>query len=381
MNFPQESSNCVANFPHLFSPLQLGQLELENRIVVAPMTRVSATEKGIATQQMADYYAEFTRGGFGLVETEGTYVDEAYSQGYANQPGIANETQANAWRRVVRAVHAQGSPIFIQLMHAGALVQANRFCNEALAPSAVQPRGEQLPVYGGSGKYFMPRQIARAEIRQVIASFTAAAARAVEAGFDGIEVHAANGYLLDQFLTDYTNHRTDEYGGSIQNRIRFAVEVLQAVRDVVGPNYPVGIRISQNKVNDYEYQWSRGESDAAIIFGSLAAAGATFIHIAGYDACASAFSTGPALAALAKQYGRVPVIANGQLEDPQKAESLLKAKVADLISLVKGALANPNWPRKTARREALEAFDFRMLQPRATLSNAEKWRKRQQHST
>lgn len=366
-----------ASYPCLFSALSIGGTTLKNRIALAPMTRTSASEDGQATEKMARYYASFARDSFGLVITEGTYPDEAYSQGYANQPGIANEAQAAAWRKVVDAVHAADTPIFLQLMHAGALAQANRFRRETIAPSAMKPRGQRLGLYGGTGDYATPREITSQEIKLVIEGFAVAAVRARSSGFDGIELHGANGYLIDQFLTDYTNQRTDGYGGRSQNRVRFAVEVVRAVRQAVGLNFVIGIRISLSKVNDPSHRWTEGESDAEIIFRGLAEAGTDYIHTAGTDALQPAFGTGPSLAALAKKYGGVTVIANGKLEDPARAEGVIRARQADIVALARGALANRDWPDRVAHGRPLDPFNYAMLQPRATLDNAEEWRKRQ----
>lgn len=367
------------NYPYLFSPLGLGPLKLKNRIAVAPMTRTSATEDGRVTDHMVRYYSEFAHGGFGLVITEGTYTDEAYSQGYPNQPGIANGPQAATWKPVTEAVHKEDSHILIQLMHAGALSQVNRFRNETIAPSPIRPRGEQMSLYGGGGEYRVPREMGSKEIEEVIEGFALAAFRARSAGFDGAELHGANGYLLDQFLTDYTNRRSDKYGGSTQHRIRFAAETIQAVRRAVGPNFVVGIRISQSKVNDPAHRWAGGESDAAVIFKSLVDAGADFIHVAARDASESAFVTGPSLAALAKKHGGVPVIANGKLEDPRRAETIIEAGDADVVSLARGALANMDWPMRVSHGRSLEPFSYAILQPRPTLQNAEEWRKSRGH--
>jgi 2,4-dienoyl-CoA reductase-like NADH-dependent reductase (Old Yellow Enzyme family) len=144
----------------LLSQIQLGSVSLKNRIAVAPMTRISATDDGRATEDMVQYYARFARGGFGLVITEGTYSDLTYSQGYLHQPGIANEEQAASWRPVVNAVHDAGAKIVMQLMHAGALSQGNHWKEEAIGPSAVQPKGEQMGFYRGEGPYRMPRDCA-----------------------------------------------------------------------------------------------------------------------------------------------------------------------------------------------------------------------------
>jgi 2,4-dienoyl-CoA reductase-like NADH-dependent reductase (Old Yellow Enzyme family) len=234
--------------------VRLGGHELPNRLAVAPMTRTSARPDGTPTTEMADYYAEFAAGGIGLVISEGTYPDTAASQGYPNQPGLAGAEHVAGWRVVTERVHAAGARMIAQLMHAGALSQGNRYTSRTVAPSAVAPRGEMMPAYGGSGPWPVPEELSLAEIDEVVAGFVAAAGRAADAGFDGVEVHAANGYLLDQFITDYTNLRTDEYGGPVGNRIRLTARVVAAIRSA-WPDLLVGVRISQTKVNDFTYRW------------------------------------------------------------------------------------------------------------------------------
>jgi len=355
----------------LTTQTRIGTLTLKNRIAVAPMTRISATEDGRATEDMVRYYARFARGGYGLVITEGAYPDLRYSQGYLYQPGIANDAQVEAWRRVVDAVHAEGAKIFVQLMHAGALSQGNHWEKGSVAPSGVQPVGEQLGFYRGEGAYPMPRAIEADEIRQLIADFAAAAVRAKAAGFDGVEIHGANGYILDQFLTSYTNQRQDQYGGATENRVRLLVDVSEAVRRAVGPDYPVGIRISQGKVNDFQHKWANGEEDARTIFGALGRAGLDFIHVTEHDATEPAFGSGPTLAELAKRHGGLPVIANGKLGDHDKAAAFVETGHADVITLGKAALANPDWPKRVAMEEELADFDSGVLMPLAHIKESE----------
>jgi 2,4-dienoyl-CoA reductase-like NADH-dependent reductase (Old Yellow Enzyme family) len=366
----------TATYPTLFSHGQLDNLQLANRIVVSPMTRTSATPDGRATGQMASYYAEYARGAFGLVMTEATYIDKAYSQGYANQPGIADDVQQEAWRKVVEAVHSEGFPVLMQLFHAGAVNQGNNWIKGSIAPSVVQPLGEQIARYNGIGKFQVPREIARDEMQEVIASYCAAAQRAIEVGFDGIEIHGANGYLLDQFLTTYTNHRTDEYGGQIVNRVRYHCDVMRAVRDAVDAFYPVGMRISQTKVNDLTYVWPGGVSDAEVVFTALGKAGATFIDVSAHLGCDSVFGSELSLAGLAKKYSGAIVFGNGKLNDPAKAERLLAKGEIDFVSLAKGALADQAWPRKIAAGNQPIAFDLEMISPFATLDNVAGWRRR-----
>lgn len=360
----------------LFSPVRLGPITLPNRLAVAPMTRVSATETGVPTPRMGSYYATFAVGGFGLVITEGIYTDTAYSQGYQFQPGLTSPSQRDAWRAVVDGVHGEGGRVVAQLMHAGALSQGNRFRRGTRGPSAIIPRGEQLGFYRGAGAYPLPGAISCKEIQEVLDGFSASAAMAREAGFDGVEVHGANGYLLDQFLTDYTNQRLDGYGVDLPGRMRLMLEVIQAVRSSVGPDFLLGVRISQGKVNDFYHKWAGGEDDAAYVFGSLGEQAIDYIHTTEFEAWRPAFDGGAAtLAGLARKHGRVPVMANGSLHAPGQAASLIVRGDADLVSLGRGALANPDWPGRLASGRASEPFDPAMLTPIADLANADRHRR------
>ena len=327
-----------------------------NRLAVAPMSRVSTAGDGIATPAMADYYAEFAHGGFGLIITEGTYFD-GHSQAYPDQPAIVTEAQVRAWARVVDAVHEAGGTIYLQLMHAGALVQTGR---AGVAPSAVQPLGRMLRGYGGAGPYPLPRELTVAEIDAVVAAFATGAEQARAAGFDGVEIHAANGYLLDQFLTPYTNRRTDAYADGA----RIVLEVLEAIEAL-----PVGLRISQLKVNDRHYRWD----DPEALFATLAPGRPAYVHVASEGATweeSSLLDSGDSLTALARRVFGVPVIANGGLDAAALAERVVADGHADLVSLGHAALANPDWPRRLATDTPFEPFDPDLLRPAVTIENA-----------
>ncbi|MDF2826502.1 MAG: NADH:flavin oxidoreductase/NADH oxidase, partial [Mycobacterium sp.] len=297
--------------------ITLAGTDLRNRLAVAPMTRVSATPGGAATAEMAAYYAAFARGGFGLVLTEGTYTDTTHSQGYLNQPGLATDAHVTAWRPVTDAVHAHGVPIIAQLMHAGALSQGNSYGTDTIAPSPVTPRGQKLEEYGGAGGWPTPKAMNADDIEATVAGFVSAAGRARQAGFDGVEVHAANGYLLDQFLTDYTNTRDDEYGGSVENRIRLTADVLHRIR-AAEPDLLLGVRLSQTKVNDFTHRWPGGAADAEIIVTALAGTGVDYLHIAseGRDFIDTArLSDGRTITGLARDVSGLPVMANGGMHN------------------------------------------------------------------
>nr|WP_275407803.1 NADH:flavin oxidoreductase [Streptomyces coelicoflavus] len=341
---------------------------MRNRFALAPMTRVSATEDGRATPEMAEYYAAFAEGGFGLLITEGTYTDTAFSQGYLHQPGITDKAQAAAWRPVVDRAHAAGARVVLQLMHAGAVAQGNRFCDRAVGPSAVRPLGEQLTKYRGGGRWPVPLEMTRRQIAEAVQGFADAAVRARDAGFDGVEIHAANGYLLDQFLTPYTNLRTDEYGGDTEGRSRLVREVTTEVKGATGPGFTVGVRFSQGKINNPSWRWPGGDADAGAVFSAAAAAGADYLHLAGSGRDWPAH--GPTLPGLARTVTGLPVIANGGLHQDAVARRLLDERHADVLAVGTGALANPDLPRRVAADEAPAPFDPGLLDPLATLANA-----------
>ncbi|NYJ03331.1 2,4-dienoyl-CoA reductase-like NADH-dependent reductase (Old Yellow Enzyme family) [Nocardioides thalensis] len=358
-------------------PRSLGPLDLANRLVVAPMTRVSATPEGVPTSLMADYYAEFASGGFGLVITEGIYPDAAYSQGYLNQPGLVTDEHVAGWRAVTDRVHGEGARIVAQLMHAGALSQGNPHRAETLAPSAVKPLGTMMPAYGGSGPWPVPREADRDDIAEVVDGFVAAARNAVAAGFDGVEVHAANGYLLDQFVTEYTNLRTDEYGGSTANRIRLAAEVVERIAAEVPDGFVVGVRVSQTKVNDVVYRWSGGAEDVVEIAQALAKAGADYIHVASEGRSwfeTAQLADGSTVTGLAREVSGLPVIANGGMHDREQAARVLGEGHADLLAIGHVALANPDLPRRLAAGDELAEFDPAMLRPDVTIASSIRWR-------
>lgn len=328
----------------LLAPVTLGRVEMANAVALAPMTRISAREDGTVSERNARYYKRFARGGFGLVITEGIYPDATWSQGYWNQPGLATDAHAQSWRAVVDAVHAAGTPIVAQLMHAGSHSQGNPHREGTAGPSVVAPRGAQLPMYRGAGPYPVPAAMSTGDITAVRRGFVTAAQRAAAAGFDGVEIHGANGYLLDQFLTDYLNEREDRYGGAVNNRVRLLAEVCADVVDAVGDRALVGVRVSQGKVSDSHHRWAGGEDDAEAIFTAVGAAGVGYVHTTEHDALAPAVECGDAtLAALAKRFSELPVIANGSLGDPNAARTALRSGAADVVALGKAALADRDW--------------------------------------
>jgi N-ethylmaleimide reductase len=232
----------------LFSPLKLGAFALKNRVVMAPLTRNRAGEGGVPQDLNVTYYEQ--RATAGLIITEATPISPM-AHGYPALPGIYTDAQIAGWKKVTDAVHAQGGKIVIQLWHVGRISHPSLLPNQSqpVAPSAIKPAGQAF-TYQGLQDYVTPRALELDELPTIVQDYVHATRCAIAAGFDGVEVHAANGYLLDQFLRDGSNQREDAYGGSLENRARLLLEVVQAVVDTIGAD-KVGVRISPvNPFND-----------------------------------------------------------------------------------------------------------------------------------
>ncbi|MGW7367149.1 alkene reductase [Streptomyces sp. NPDC054841] len=260
-----------------FDPIDLSGTRLANRIAMAPMTRSRAHGPGLTpTDSTVEYYAQ--RASAGLIVTEGIQPS-VIGQGYPDTPGLHSEEQIAAWRKVTDAVHAKGGRIFAQLMHTGRIGHPVIWPDQELlsvAPSAVAAAG-QLYTHEGPKDFLPPRELSGAEVRATIGEYAEAARNAIEAGFDGVELHGANGYLIHQFLSTNTNQRTDEWGGSVENRIRFAAEVTRAVVEAIGAER-TGLRISPgNPYNDI------AETDTEATYTALVQAlepfGIGYLHI------------------------------------------------------------------------------------------------------
>ena len=236
--------------PTLFDPLRVGNMELNNRIIMAPMTRSRANDEGIQPPFAAKYYGQ--RASAGLIVSEATNIS-AMAKGYVRTPGIYTEDQIESWRPIADSVHAQGGKIFMQLFHTGRIALPDFLPDqvEPLAPSAVRAQGQNY-TDEGMKEFVTPREITREEIAGTVRDFARAAGNAIAAGFDGVELHAASGYIVQQFLSTNANLRSDEYGGSIENRTRFLFEVLDAMIAEVGSER-VGVKFSPRiAFNDIE---------------------------------------------------------------------------------------------------------------------------------
>ena len=260
----------------LFEPTTLGDLRLQNRIVMAPLTRNRADAMGVPKPFVRDYYAQ--RASAGLIISEGTQTSFS-GQGYARTPGIHTPEQVAAWKAVTDAVHARGARMFMQFMHCGRIAHPlNRQVPDVpVAPSAVRPAGQMWTDQQQLQDYPAPRALETSELPALVDEFVAAARNAIAAGFDGVELHAANGYLLNQFLASNTNLRTDGYGTTVQGRIRFVVEVVKAVAAEIG-TARTGIRVSPGHMFNDLVDANPLETHCALL-DALPTAGMAYVHV------------------------------------------------------------------------------------------------------
>ncbi len=321
----------------LLEPFQLGDLTLKNRVVLAPMTRARAGVERLPNALMAEYYAQ--RASAGLIITEATIVSEQ-GIGWPNTPGIYSPEQSQAWRQVVDAVHAKGSTIFMQLWHCGRASHSSFHNGELpVAPSAIKLEGDMIHTPKGKENYETPRALETAEIPGIVEDYRRAAGLAKSAGFDGIEIHSANGYLLDEFLQSKTNHREDRYGGNLENRLRLLKEIIEAVLAIY-PARRVAVRFAPNGVfNDM------GSPDYRETFlhaaGQLNAYGLGLLHL--MDGLAFGFhglGEPMTLAEFRKVY-KGPIMGNcGHTQE--SAEAVLQAGDCDLVAFGRPYISNPD---------------------------------------
>jgi N-ethylmaleimide reductase len=322
----------------LFEPFRLGDLILANRMVMAPMTRNRANRDGTVQPLMATYYRQ--RASAGLIVTEGAPVSPQ-AIGYPLTPGIYNERQAESWRQVTDTVHEAGGLIFIQLWHCGRISHPSLQANGALpvAPSALAPEGQAF-TYNGPQDFVTPRALATDEVPGIAEQFRLGAEQARRAGFDGVEIHGANGYLIDQFLRDGSNHRDDAYGGSAENRMRLLNEILDAVCGVWSAQR-VGLRLSpENGFN------SMSDSDPQAHFGyfveQLGPRRLAYLHVLEGDMTSGTRTVD--YRALRSRYAGTYMANNGY--DAARARAALEQGSADLVSFGVPFLANPDLVRR-----------------------------------
>jgi N-ethylmaleimide reductase len=337
----------------LFTPTQLGSLSLKNRIVMAPLTRSRAIGN-VPNALMAQYYR--LRADAGLIITEGT-SPSPNGLGYARIPGLFNAEQVQGWRHVTDGVHQAGGRIFVQLMHTGRVSHPANLPAGAsiLAPSAVAVPGEMWTDADGMQPHPAPREMSETDIAQSIAEYAASARLAMQAGFDGVELHAANGYLIDQFLNTASNQRNDRWGGKVENRVRFAVEVARASAAAIGAER-VGMRISPYGV--FNAQVPDAEMDALYLrlIEELNALGLLYIHIVDHSAM-GAPEVSPELKARIRAAFKGKYILSGGY-DVARADADLDAQRGDLVAFGRPFISNPDLVSRLKSGQELVAPDF-----------------------
>jgi N-ethylmaleimide reductase len=344
--------NANAQPIDILSPYRLDSLQLKNRMVMAPLTRSRADAGNVPSHMAATYYSQ--RAGAGLIITEATQAAPG-GQGYIATPGIHSDEQRDGWREVTDAVHAKGGLIFMQLWHVGRISHPD-FLNGALpvAPSAIAPRGVQTYTAQGLKDIPAPRALETGEIAGIVEEFRRGAQNAKDAGFDGVEVHGANGYLLDQFLEDGSNQRTDDYGGAVENRARLLFEVLDAVCQVWGSGR-VGVRLSPggtfNDMCDCNPQQTFG-----YVVKRLSTLGLAYLHLI-EPAEAQGEHPVPELSArfFRPLYSGTLIVAGGY--NLERANAVLQAGLADLVAFGQLFIANPDLPERFRRHAPLNLPD------------------------
>ena len=337
----------------LFSETTLGPLTLQNRLVMAPLTRSRATGN-IPNALIAEYYAQ--RASLGLIIAEGT-SPSPNGLGYPRIPGVFSDAQVAGWKLVTDAVHAKGAKMFLQIMHCGRVAHPLNLPAGArvLAPSAVAAPGEMYTDAEGMKPHPVPQAMTEADIKAAIAEYAAAAKNAVAAGFDGVELHAANGYLLEQFIRPNTNQRTDAYGGSIENRARFVLEVVDAAIAAIGKD-KVGIRLSPYGVFNDMPVYDGMDADYTYLAQQLDARGLVYVHLVDHSTMGAPPVPDAIKAMFRKTFKRTLILSGGY--DAARAESDLAAGKCDLIAVGRPILANPDLLARWKAGAALNAPDM-----------------------
>jgi len=339
----------------IFLPTQLGALALQNRIVMSPMTRSRAGADGVPTEMTATYYEQ--RASAGLIITEGI-APSTNGKGYPRIPGLWTDAQVAGWTEVTRRVHAKGAAIFAQLMHTGRASHPLNMLEgaEVVAPSAVRLEGAQMWTDQKQMQdYPTPRAMTEAEVEAALEEHATAARNAIKAGFDGVELHGANGYLTEQFLNPHTNQRTGRFGGSVEGRARFALEAVRRMAEAVG-KHRVGIRLSPYSVNGAMKPYPEADATYAHLADELATIGIAYIHVADHSSMGAPPVPASVKATIRGRFKGAYITAGGF--DLASAEKVIDAKQADLVAFGRPFLANPDLVTRFARNLPLASPDM-----------------------
>lgn len=325
----------------LFTPIKIGAHALKNRVLMAPLTRNRADDDGVPSELATEYYRQ--RAGAGLIISEATQISPV-GKGYIRTPGLHSQDQVTQWKKITNAVHTEGGKIFVQLWHVGRISHTSLLPDgqAPVAPSAIRANAQTF-THEGFQDVSTPRALDTEEIADLIEDYRSAARLAIEAGFDGVEVHSANGYLLDQFIHAATNTRTDAYGGSAENRARLTLEVTQAVADIVGADR-VGVRLSPTGAFN-DMQSNDPVSEFTLVVDGLNEMGLAYLHmVEKFPGADVSEADAQALASLRNRWSG-SYIANGDF-DAEQAKGWISSGRADAIAFGRPFIANPDLPKR-----------------------------------
>ncbi|MBT33569.1 MAG: alkene reductase [Thalassobius sp.] len=337
----------------LFSEYKLGNLTLQNRIVMAPMTRSRAIDN-LPNDLIAEYYGQ--RSSAGLIITEGT-APSANGLGYARIPGLFTDEQIEGWKKVTAAAHKNGAKIFVQMMHTGRASHPDNMSEgtEIVAPSSIALSGEMYTDTKGPQAHPAPKEMTKADIDQAIQEFVTASKNAIEAGFDGVEVHAANGYLIEQFINTASNKRTDEYGGSVENRTRFVLEVTEAIANAIGAD-KTGIRVSPYGVfNDMEV-YEELDATYEYLTKKLSDLKLAYIHVVDHSSMGAPAVPQEIKDKIRDLFKGTYILSGGY--DLERAEKELEEGKGELVAFGRAFVANPDLVERFKQKAELNQPDF-----------------------
>jgi 2,4-dienoyl-CoA reductase-like NADH-dependent reductase (Old Yellow Enzyme family) len=336
----------------LFTQFKIKNFTLNNRIGVAPMTRMSASVDSIPRQDVLDFLVRRAQNGVSIVYTEAIVTDYESAQGYPGQARMLTQPQIDAWKPVVEKIHEEGAIAVMQMFHCGRMAwpEVNP-ANRIIAPSSVTVKDDN-PLT--ESPYPVPEAMSLFDIEHVIAGFVETAKGAVDAGFDGIEIHGAHGYLINQFLSPYSNKRTDSYGGSVENRYRFAHEVIKAVHEAIPEDRLLIFRISNWGIADMDVSLFETKDEYQEIIRRLSKEPLDAISVSTYEYQQKAFGSDKNMAQLTREVTDLPVMICGGIYDGASAEDALKD--ADIILSGKSLLLNANWVEEVRAEKALNRY-------------------------
>jgi len=337
----------------LFSEYKLGDITMKNRIVMAPMTRSRAINN-IPNDLMVEYYKQ--RANAGLIITEGT-SPSPNGLGYTRIPGLFNSDHVKGWKKITDAVHTKGGHIFVQLMHTGRVAHPLNLPADAkiLAPSAIGLKGNMWTDQNQLQPYPVPKEMTVEEIESTIEEYVKSAQLAVEAGFDGVELHGANGYLIEQFINPTANQRNDQYGDSAENRIRFTLEIAKRVFEAIGKN-KVGIRVSPYGASNDMANYDGLEETYALLAEKLSALGLVYIHVVDHSALGAPPVSASVKNLIRQKFKQTVILSGGY--DPEKAEKDLNEGKGDIVAFGRYFISNPNLVEKLVKGAKLNEPDM-----------------------